>query len=42
MPKDEDGCAYLPHPKVIEGLKDYKIKEIAAGKAHTVAIGINS
>ncbi len=38
MPKDEDGCAYLPVPLMIELLKDYSVREVAAGKAHTIAI----
>lgn len=38
MPKDEDGCVYLPLPMQIELLNEYNIKEVAAGKAHTIAI----
>jgi len=28
MPKDEDGCAYLPVPQQIELLKDFVVKEV--------------
>lgn len=28
MPKDEDGCAYLPKPVMIESLKDLIVKEV--------------
>jgi len=38
MPKDEDGCAYLPKPVLIECLKELFVNEVAAGKAHTIAI----
>jgi len=38
MPKDEDGCVYLPIPLQIELLKEFYVDEVAAGKAHTVAI----
>ncbi len=41
MPKDEDGCAYQPKPKLITALKNFKVNEIACGKAHSVAVLAN-
>jgi alpha-tubulin suppressor-like RCC1 family protein len=38
MPKDEDGCPYQPKPKLISALKNMQVKQIAWGKAHTVAV----
>lgn len=38
MPKDEDGCPYQPIPRLIEDLKEVKVKHVACGKAHTVAV----
>jgi len=38
MPKDEDGCPYQPKPKLISALKNMQVKQIACGKAHTVAV----
>jgi alpha-tubulin suppressor-like RCC1 family protein len=38
MPKDEDGCPYQPKPKLISALRSMQVKQIACGKAHTVAV----
>lgn len=38
MPKDEDGCPYQPKPKLIAALRSMEVKQIACGKAHTVAV----
>jgi alpha-tubulin suppressor-like RCC1 family protein len=38
MPKDEDGCPYQPKPKLIVALKQMEVREVACGKAHTVAV----
>ena len=29
MPKDEDGCAYMPKPKFIESLKECVVREVS-------------
>ena len=38
MPKDEDGCPFQPKPKLISALRSLEVKEIACGKAHTIAV----
>lgn len=38
MPKDEDGWPYQPKPKLISALRTMTVKQIAWGKAHTVAV----
>ena len=38
MPKDEDGCPYQPKPKLITVLKALEVRQVACGKAHTVAV----
>jgi alpha-tubulin suppressor-like RCC1 family protein len=41
MPKDEDGCPYQPKPKLIVVLKQQEVRQVACGKAHTVAVMCN-
>ncbi|CDW71651.1 e3 ubiquitin-protein ligase herc2 [Stylonychia lemnae] len=41
MPKDEDGCPYQPKPKLIVVLKALEVRQVACGKAHTVAVLAN-
>ena len=41
MPKDEDGCPYQPKPKLIVVLKTQEVRQVACGKAHTVAVLAN-
>jgi len=41
MPKDEDGCPYQPKPKLIVVLKQQEVRQVACGKAHTVAVMVN-
>jgi alpha-tubulin suppressor-like RCC1 family protein len=38
MPKDEDGCIFLPTPKLVEALSNVIITQISCGKAHSIAI----
>ena len=38
MPKDEDGCIFLPVPKMVEAISTVVIVQISCGKAHSIAI----
>ena len=42
MPKDEDGCPYLPKPRLIDSLKELSVGYVACGKAHTISLLLNS